>query len=527
MIHFVNRETEMTLINNAFSALLNYQEKLLYTPIIDFYGVEGIGKTAIVKSIEQKCFEQGVSYITIEGSKSAYDFSRALIEKASKYFEHTPGLQTESEDLFAASTAITHALVERGTVVILLDGVDATNQELLERIARTLNSIIDENKVFVVITSKRSVLFDTERSVARKLITLPLKPFTRKSAEEYLDSVSNALPPEIRSSIFEWTRGYPLAMQVMTNAILENGLNPRDPQQQHTLLAQILERVVDQGVLKNVALARLDEYKSALLLLSVPRRFNLVIMQELIENFLPALKKESSIAYMQLPNDINHDTDILHWNRIKAGFSIDAPIRGIFLLQHKIEYPDHFLELNHFLAALNKKLAAEVPDSDRRRYLREYLYHSAFVLNTQALRSAIKETIEAMGQESPLFFDQFREEFIEDDELKEILGEQEAYVLSLLYQHLASLQKEVILRSHGDARVAAVREYFFYTVQDPQADEMSSLLRQRIAGLLAQEEAGERSARAQEILQDMTLREVLGGHFELFSNLIQEISLEG
>ena len=48
MNDFVNRETELALIDEAVEALLDKQ-RLLRTPIIEFYGVKGIGKTTLLE----------------------------------------------------------------------------------------------------------------------------------------------------------------------------------------------------------------------------------------------------------------------------------------------------------------------------------------------------------------------------------------------------------------------------------------------------------------------------------------------
>ena len=70
----VNREAEKVLIEEAFKALANYKEDLLPTPILDFYGIEGIGKTSLIDYVEKECQERSVLYIRIDGSKDAVHF---------------------------------------------------------------------------------------------------------------------------------------------------------------------------------------------------------------------------------------------------------------------------------------------------------------------------------------------------------------------------------------------------------------------------------------------------------------------
>ena len=44
MERFVDRKAELQMIDHAFGDLLS-KNRILRTPILDFYGVEGIGKT--------------------------------------------------------------------------------------------------------------------------------------------------------------------------------------------------------------------------------------------------------------------------------------------------------------------------------------------------------------------------------------------------------------------------------------------------------------------------------------------------
>src|SRR5262249_42242867 len=145
-----------------------------------------------------------------------------------------------------------------------------------------------------------------------------------------------------RKYILDWTRGYPLAMEVMTTAITEHKLDPAQPEDQKTLVDFIVERVLDQRVFAKLAPPERSRYKEALTILSVPRRFNLAIMQELIERFAPDLKRGSSLAYMKLPRSIKNDTDVLTWNMFRGGYTIDMPVRTIFLLKIRFEQTDRY-----------------------------------------------------------------------------------------------------------------------------------------------------------------------------------------
>lgn len=517
----VNREAEKALIEKAFKALANYQEDLLPTPILDFYGIEGIGKTSMIDYVEKECQKRSVPYIRIDGSKDAVHFLYEVISQLKKYNIRAVS-EGDDEHLLEQSAEGTKVLLERGVAVMLLDAVDPANKELLERIAAMLREVIEENKLFVVLTSRRNLLFDTERSVARKLTSFQLKPFNQKNSETYLQSISTQLAPEIRNYIFDWTRGYPLAMQVMANAITDKQLDPRNPAHQKELLKHIVEKVIDGRVLARVRPEFFQECRSALTLLSIPRRFNVFIMKALIEEFSGELRQLSGVAYMNIPRMINQTTDVLNWNIVRAGFSVSDPVRALFLLKSRIEDPEGHLKIHTFLVHLNKQIADEVHGLDRMRYLREYLYHSAHTETVQSLAPILEQTTRDIIAESPESAEQFFEEFQLDEELKEILGEQKKIVLSQLYRYQAEANRQLARESSGTEHIRYIQAFFDHVVQDPQVADLRTVLQQHIESVLTEEPVENIAALTNALLNDSSFKESLDKRFQLFAVVLQE-----
>src|SRR5436853_7194479 len=123
MEQFVNREAEIGLIDRAFGELLD-KEHLLRTPIIDFYGVEGIGKSSILKQVRQKCDKWNVRYVDANMSQGFADFWQKISTFSQKKYSQSP-VQHEIKVLVAQSTEIAKELLEQqAPLVMLLDGVD-------------------------------------------------------------------------------------------------------------------------------------------------------------------------------------------------------------------------------------------------------------------------------------------------------------------------------------------------------------------------------------------------------------------
>jgi NB-ARC domain len=417
---FVNREPELTLIDESFKALLD-RRLLVRTPIIEVQGVGGIGKTSLLKEVEQRCQKTQLPCVWVDVSQHTSNVEVEIISQVKRYIQ-------------ASYNNATHAmkvLLKQRPAVMLFDAVDTAETTQLSLIENLLKDLIDDEKLFVVFASKKALTLQQYRSVARKLTIFQLKALDRKHCESYLDTLDTPIEPEVRTFIFEWTRGYPLAMNVLAQAV-QNGLDPRTPEGLQKALALLTEQVIHQGVLATVNLVDRTRYFSTLQLFSVPRRFNLVIMQDLIETFIPEAKLESSIAYWGLPKEINEATDVLNWNMARAGFSVDEPLRTLFLLLLKAQHSERYFAIHQFLAQTNLRLAKEVPGFDRTRYIREALYHIASLTDSPSIEQQLLDALKIVKQEPPETLLQFSEEFSQDTELKEALG-----------SHLTTLQTKI------------------------------------------------------------------------------------
>src|SRR6516162_5226103 len=119
MLTFINRESERELVEDSIRALGNYRNILLRTPIINFYGIDGIGKTSIVQHIEDMCEKEDIRYIRIIANKNAHDFSHDIIQQSKRY--NISFDEYYEEYLLQQSIAATKDLLKQGVVVMLFD----------------------------------------------------------------------------------------------------------------------------------------------------------------------------------------------------------------------------------------------------------------------------------------------------------------------------------------------------------------------------------------------------------------------
>src|SRR5579864_2985541 len=189
MNSFINRETALKSIEDVFEALLD-KRRLLRTPIIDFYGVGGIGKTVLLHQVRQRCQDAKLRCIWVDLNKGLYEFSREIVHQAQQDSRSLTFEINDNNALYQSISA-TRILLKRGPVVMLFDSIDATNNEQVGWIEILLRDLSDDNNLFVVLASKRALSFQNDRLTTRKLTPFHLQPFDRQSCEAYLNSIGN------------------------------------------------------------------------------------------------------------------------------------------------------------------------------------------------------------------------------------------------------------------------------------------------------------------------------------------------
>jgi len=506
---FVNREAELSLIDDAVQMLQSGQLSPR-SPIIEFYGINGIGKTTLLKQVEELCRARKIS------------------------FESKDVREVSALDLAESTQRL---LGEKKPVVVILDSFDANSgKELGEFELKLRDLVFTYANLFVVLASKSAYRFDNTRSVTRKLEMHSLKPLEREYCLEYLDGFGQKRISDLRELIYEWTRGYPLAMDVIVDGILTQNLDPHVPQDQKMLVAMIADKVINQSLLVSIHSdpAKLAQFQKLLTILSLPRSFNLVVMQELIERYAPEYTLPSSLAYITQPNDINKVADIISWNMQQSGYCIDSSIRNIFLLKIRIENPELYTEMNEYLMMMNRSFAVAIPGPDRVRYLREYLYHLAKSQEIGKDPELLIKELEQLITKSPTdHFLRFYEEFWQDKDLRETLGNNAREVITFLRRRFFELYKQLpedisrfeyllsfLARTLPDALVERAN------VSDSIAEKSFLILKPAIRQIMQEETAGVYTKFYDVLSQDQTLNESLGKDFErillLFGDSLQE-----
>jgi hypothetical protein len=506
---FVNRDYELKHIDEAINALQD-KNSLLRTPIIELYGVGGIGKSFLLAEVERRCTHRRLPCIRVNIDQKTANFSQQLIHQVHQHSGHHSPSDKKMDSLSTTSPlTASKFLMQRSPLVLLLDAIDSTDTKVLNDIEVLLRELIEDEKLFVIVTSKKMIPFQDERSIARKLTTFQLQSLDRASCDEYATTTVRVGDPAIRNLIFEWTHGYPAAMNVMVQAINE-GINPLQEAGRHTILSRFLDQVIYQEMLSEAPKEKRTWYRSALQLLSLPRRFNIVIMQDLIEQFEPGLRRENSLAYFGLPKEINEITDILKWDLTKSGFAVDTPVRNLMLLILKFEQPDYYFKVHQALYGHNLTLSLKVTGTDRIRYLRECLYHAACQTNVPNRRERLQAVMIRIEQESPEILQQFYEEFLQDDELKEALGPYIYFINATMYAALARINRQFAERFIGHKNIHFLKDYLIDTALSLTLPAELHIFQQTLNTIKNSEDQKVQHALYRTISEDEHVRELFG-----------------
>src|SRR5260370_869755 len=156
---------------------------------------------------------------------------------------------------------------------MILDALDALSSDSkpFQDIESNLSDLLENSKrrVFVVLASRGVQRFERTRSIKRKLTIRHLKPLEQEHCRQYLSHFTQTISPDAWDSIFNWTRGYPLALKTMTRVMHNKGLNLTQPDDQNHLIDILMQEVIEHTLLGNATSQDRTRLQRLLALLSI------------------------------------------------------------------------------------------------------------------------------------------------------------------------------------------------------------------------------------------------------------------
>lgn len=339
----IGRTAEMELVRGALDLLVD-PERLLRTPIVEYNGPVGSGKSAMLREIHALCRERAIACMP--------DAGEALCQNDGM-------IQQRLGD-------------EPLVMTVELDQLGSEGQSGAER---HLAGLLDGgygSRLFVALASAGGDHF-TYRTITRKTTHFSLSPLDQAASITLLAQHLPDLPNSELVDIFQQTGGYPLGLRTAATIIASRRSEPVKDRAAHALgeLVASIDAVLLARVQNPEERERVHHIMTAL---AIPRRFNLLLAQSVIKEFT-GIGEEDALFYQQLVQELQQlCPGALYWDASASGFRIDGNLRPILMAQLSV---DTRRNMHKCAKAWYESVIDEpyLSEYDRRRYGEEIAYH--------------------------------------------------------------------------------------------------------------------------------------------------------
>jgi hypothetical protein len=461
----MNREKERKLITDALTALTS-DDRLVETPIVNFFGLPGIGKSRLLDEIISLCDPQQVHWLKLDAGADIPVFSATVVQRIRRYVP-----EVERPASLQASLALLKMVLETSSLVLLVDNIESTDEQQLYSVECILEKLILYNNIFIVLASQGELSFHRQRKIQRKLTPHALSLLDKALSQQYFLTHLPSVTEVQQERLFTWTQGHPLAMQELIQVLHEHN-SLADERVHPQLLQHLLDVLLIRRLYEQVPEEQ-EWFETMLRLLAVPRRFNVIFIRLLVERFAPeSYRLSSGVEYVKLPQKIGQVTGVLQWKRELAGFTLEEPVRTLLLFQLKMQFAERYHALNLFLAELNWQYARGTEHiGDRVQYEKEFVYHHLVNVERDGRVAAATTALQqiftlAAGEQTQLLH--FQDELFADRGLQEEPGEDFAPLRQHLYQEIAGSLYRSYQTAGPDSQGQAFDTLFRYlrTIQE-------------------------------------------------------------
>lgn len=438
-LNFVNRSEELAEVENVLNKLTT-PGKLLQKQILEFNGIGGIGKTALLYQIVGRCRERKhlrYAYIDIAEYRQDVHIDKqkvlwSIIDKLGLQEKIAGGRELEASVLYNQIVTFFRSLSHASNyspIVIFFDSVDEIALADRNWLKALSEEIVRPNSILIVCASKISLEFENNPRVH----SFQLKELDIEYSIRQLQLLSSKVPASDRDrwakTIHKITSGHPLANQiVLTHTPIQQYDHDEILQKQYEIVKSLDDYVVNEKVFHGLSPEEKRRYTEILTPLSIPRMFNLVSMGKLIQKFAPDHAMVSSWHYSEYIRELQRETSFVRYSRAKSAYAVNPLLRKIFLLKLKGADPDLYKKINQFLVDTYQDWIPLARGTDKVKYFLELIYHlTCLDTKRQELKKAFKDfsgsIIEGLSEENQQNMKlQFTEEVERDTDLQDFFN---------------------------------------------------------------------------------------------------------
>ncbi|MDM8528282.1 ATP-binding protein [Anaerolineales bacterium HSG24] len=391
---FVNRETELKFITSKLIALPTSRRNFDF--ILTVSGVAGIGKTSLLKRVEQEAQAKNIPviWITFDAPEAKQDnllylfqqliqtISNPTIQSAWQEYESSRGVVEEAFPFVRDRLiqTLVDELVDR-PMVWQFDDTHLMSTEVREVVEDILTHIGNDHRLFLIMAGRDTVRWNSFE-LRRRTRSFPLASLPKDAAQQL---APDALYAPITDQMYDLTRGYPkasvMAYEWIANNLATKTANLSQALKSHEseLILALFDDLFEQYILGDIP----DRAKTSQLLryISPLRRFD----DHLLSNLLPALNKElfaelSILEARSLTRQVAIQTYLIKWHSGRMAYILEPPVRQLLYLD--LKYRDnrklqqiHEFMRNWYKQAIDETLQKDASSPQSVVYFLEYLYH--------------------------------------------------------------------------------------------------------------------------------------------------------
>lgn len=498
-----NRERELSIIGDRVDILRGGGG--VFQCVINFYGIPGIGKTALLRELFRRAqtgrwdgrpsepFPVALSDLASNtsfadqwrgGAAVLAELTRQLEEqsqqKESSFFKEFEAFQAlpkpdphdeEAYHLFRwqakrvadVFTIYVDRLIQRQPVMLLFDNTEKIPMEVFDWLeVEVLSPLVQSDRILLVVAGCSPVRwkrFEVRRRVLLHKLDPPRPP------EEFLERQSPRFS-QLASDIARITFGYPWGNEVVLNELIKlQKTQTIDRSNFDQFRPLLLNRLVEE-VIENKVMAEVDpDLRCAFHTIAPLRQFDVSTLQAILPRFAPTMFAGKGGNYFLLMLNRMVDTMLVEWSAKRKGYVLDDTLRRILALDMEVRQPDQFMAINQRAIELYESWLEEAPQIHGGYiidgYIVEWLYHRARAMQHEGmsldaigrrLQEDLQKCLDRFYQPTEADISRvidgarrLSEELQRDDELEELLGKEvKQPLLRVIDVHISRLRQHLL-----------------------------------------------------------------------------------
>jgi AAA domain len=396
---FVNRESETEMIAAKVRAA---QGNFVADPIINFWGVKGIGKTWLLHELRRRyAYHMDVPSAALSLSPPTFallytfpdepsvgmpdQVARTLADEAAVQLssvlfpqEHAELTQARDKQDIDALVKLLISLSRRFVPLILLDNTDKVRQDDWEQLETSLiEPLVRTGRVLVVIAGRRQIPRWRRFEVRRRVMEVErsrIEPFDKQAVSRQLERHKYQIPVEL---FFPYTAGNPHLVDAIAHHIARwqidtesGGLNQAWFDRHQNGLLQIL-RASEAQLLENVSTVLLPILDAVSLL----RFYRIEALRYMLVTQGIEPENRPDAYYLNLLRALDQ-YEVMWWDRARRAYVTSQVIRQLIGQRQLLENREQYIVKHREAVQMYWNWVREYPKASE-DFIGEILFHLA------------------------------------------------------------------------------------------------------------------------------------------------------